>query len=365
MLTTTVAIIAITITTATAKDATRINPTTPTNTTQKEPTKKAQRILPYTPPAQNNTPLTNKITRITPPNHPQTRRNLHLTVVPVRLSGHNPNTNEWIKNAPKVRQAWSQLGYDITWTIKPTVTTSHPCTDHNGLWDTVGNATRWRRESGTYLHLILPEEARNRCNAGMGEVGGQRTWTAATDFPSIAAHELGHNLGLWHANRLTCSTTTYSAPGTNGCRITPYGDYYDLMGASHPFHTTITAPWRDQLGLPGIQKVTKPGRYTLSDISNSSGWEPLGLRVERAGKTWWVDYQRSRDWWHYWDMTGGLQVRVPSPTTRDILLLDGSPTGDDGDKSASIRGRWVNVGNGVSMKLAGVSNGVATVDIRW
>src|SRR5438105_4823253 len=71
--------------------------------------------------------------------------------------------------------------------------------------------------------------------------------------PDVFAHELGHNLGFYHA-----STPTDE-----------YGDHSDIMGGAQGFFRQVDAPHRAQMGwLPNTQTVTltQDGMYHVAPL---------------------------------------------------------------------------------------------------
>ncbi|MDQ4123208.1 MAG: hypothetical protein M3209_17360 [Acidobacteriota bacterium] len=99
----------------------------------------------------------------------------------------------------------------------------------------------------------------------LGQIGNpntnERSWFSASSFTNtgILIHELGHNLGLEHANGIYCNDTNIP----NNCRVLEYGDPFDPMGGTILFffnnHYRLALGW-----LSGqIQTVTTSGDYTL------------------------------------------------------------------------------------------------------
>jgi hypothetical protein len=95
-------------------------------------------------------------------------------------------------------------------------------------------AVAYAKKMGMYdtsNHLMMTFTGNNKdCDfGGIGEVGGKLTWTyTAPGYEAIWAHELGHNMGLPHANSCNAGVTlTY----LKACEEVEYGDVTGTMGA--------------------------------------------------------------------------------------------------------------------------------------
>ena len=95
-------------------------------------------------------------------------------------------------------------------------------------------AVAYAKKMGMYdtsNHLMMTFTGNNKdCDfGGIGEVGGKLTWTYTTPgYEAIWAHELGHNMGLPHANSCNAGVTlTY----LKACEEVEYGDVTGTMGA--------------------------------------------------------------------------------------------------------------------------------------
>ena len=77
-----------------------------------------------------------------------------------------------------------------------------------------------------------------------------------TVAPLILAHELGHNLGLYHANYFDCQAA-YTVAGTS-CMSDEYGDPIEVMGSRyHDFN----AIHKELLGWIKPVTVTESGSH--------------------------------------------------------------------------------------------------------
>jgi hypothetical protein len=80
-------------------------------------------------------------------------------------------------------------------------------------------------------HLVVytPPQA---CDfGGIGWVGQNGVFLNGDVAPGLMEHELGHNLGLWHAGQYDCSNAKLAA----AC-LTVYGDDTDVMGNPYANH---------------------------------------------------------------------------------------------------------------------------------
>lgn len=114
-------------------------------------------------------------------------------------------------------------------------------------------------------------------------IGGYRSWIVldptfcpdsrgACQSWHLFAHELGHNLGLWHASRLSCVDEA-GQPVTlsDNCTLAEYMDGYDVMGCcgSELFSNfnRARAGW-----IPAAKQVTiaESGDYTITPAGSQS-----------------------------------------------------------------------------------------------
>ena len=112
--------------------------------------------------------------------------------------------------------------------------------------------------------------------AGLGFVGAPGSWINGYFDLRVTSHEVGHNLGLLHANYW--DTTDGTPIGTGAPE--EYGDVFDAMGGgggSKAYH--FNTNYKNQLDwLPdsGVQNVTVSGTYRIEEHDNSAA---AGLRA--------------------------------------------------------------------------------------
>lgn len=200
-------------------------------------------------------------------------------------------------------------------------------------------------DTSGYDHIAMyqGEQPPGGCSwAGRGEVGGRRTWIATGYFGvRTVVHELGHNLGLGHAQALLCAdqgrmvTFAWDAEQNHlaHCVSHAYGDPYSVMGGLHGAATgTFNAIEQHLLGWlrPGELVDASTGTQQLVPMASGAAgvraiWIPVGSKgaflVELRQP---VGLDAS---WAAW-ATPGVQVRFLPATSASYVhteLVDGTP----------------------------------------
>jgi hypothetical protein len=158
--------------------------------------------------------------------------------------------------------------------------------------------------------------------AGLGEVGTNpsRAWVYRCDVPDVLAHELGHNLGMWHAS-------TPSAA---------YGDLSDIMGAGGRGMRQINAPHKEQMGwLPSqeITMVTTDGTHEVAplEIDPLDATIPTALKIFKpdTSEHYYISYRQGIGFdqnlqqYSYLDRTSVHQWNAVDNTKLLAVLADG------------------------------------------
>ncbi|SEG04631.1 Ig-like domain-containing protein [Marinobacterium lutimaris] len=132
-----------------------------------------------------------------------------------------------------------------------------------------------------YKRLIYAMPYSSSCGfSGVGSVGGWPSTTVINGSMSLytVAHELGHNLGLYHSHALECG----SAVTGSGCSTDEYGDSTDIMGRVTSHYTTFQKERLGWLDDSSIQTVTQSGVYSLEPYAGSQGSAPKALKVQNG-----------------------------------------------------------------------------------
>jgi hypothetical protein len=131
--------------------------------------------------------------------------------------------------------------------------------------------------------LVMPQCGTN----SLGQLPGQVTWIReARPYPGVLEHELGHNLGLTHANSLICTADKRRVTQGGSCQSQEYGDMWDAMGlSSQQFSVAVLK----RLGWAGkLATASSSGTWTLQDAA-ASGSGLQGLKVPSGKASYWVE----------------------------------------------------------------------------
>jgi hypothetical protein len=136
-----------------------------------------------------------------------------------------------------------------------------------------------------------------RWTGGPGSYGGSASVGAAgmrmkTSSSGTFIHELGHNLGVWHANYWRTTPPSTTGPGNN----LEYGNTFDVMGSSGS-SGQFTASFKNTLNwMPPEQfwNVTTSGLYRIhqTDASIADPSLRYAVRVRRdAERDFWAEFR--------------------------------------------------------------------------
>lgn len=163
----------------------------------------------------------------------------------------------------------------------------------NAGWDLTGY------EHIVYVHPRLTKLEGTKevsiCSwSGRAVIGGTDSWLNGTISLGIWAHEIGHNLTLYHSRTAVCSTSdgVFIAVASS-CNYEEYGDPFDAMGQTltpRQYH----ARNKSHLGWVPSANITAPlsgQTYTLRPINSAASGLQV-LQIPRGREYLYVEYRR-------------------------------------------------------------------------
>jgi hypothetical protein len=109
-------------------------------------------------------------------------------------------------------------------------------------------------------HLVVVEPAQDCGFGGIGWVGQNGVFLNGDVTPGVMEHELGHNLGLWHAGAYACGSNAIAT----SC-LAEYGDPSDVMGSPYLNHG-YNAEHKHRIGwIPAVEvRTVSTGTQTIT-----------------------------------------------------------------------------------------------------
>jgi hypothetical protein len=209
--------------------------------------------------------------------------------------------------------------------------------------------------------------------SGQAYVGARGVWMKSSSA-GVAAHEFGHNLGLWHANYWTPSDIqTVIGPGSNN----EYGDTFDTMGSASAGALHFNAWEKQRLDwinpTSNVTTITTDGTYRLHahDLGGTLNTTlPMGLKIGKDNRFYWLEFRQNSGWSsNPWIMNGvGVRWSPWTSSNGGTQLLDTTPGTPSGKSdSAIVIGRtWTDEVNNIHITPIAKDTSVspAAIDVR-
>ncbi|MBW0254217.1 DUF4214 domain-containing protein [Cellulomonas sp. PS-H5] len=227
-----------------------------------------------------------------------------LVVVPVRWSATDAvPTAALTAAASGTEEYWERQSggrIDVQPTVAGAVTMPRDeLCDVDAIMDQVVAATGIAPSTTRHVAAAFPEI--DACEfSGLASITGGAIWLNGDTSTYVLAHELGHNLGLGHANTLTCRSGSSRTPLTSdlaGCTAVEYGDNTDVMGQGRNLSSpgsissgfAQSLGWADVVTVPGPPAIFRPMTVDLQPLSQATGVR--GVRLTAPAGPVFVDYR--------------------------------------------------------------------------
>ncbi len=221
-------------------------------------------------------------------------------------------------------------------TMRPQYTSSHSCASAGPFdyWNEAMDRLGWAWEDNSSLVLNFPMSAAGAgCGYGFGVIGlspndGGLITVSDTAWP-VLAHEIGHNISLYHANWLTCPGRTDVALvdgwWPEDCQEWEYEDGFDIMSYSDRVAGPMLAT-PQALRLGTLESATTAGNgtttVTLRPLSGGTGVRAAVATHPVTREKYYVEYRTAsgRDTTNPTSQVPGVRVLRISPTGASVLL---------------------------------------------
>lgn len=198
----------------------------------------------------------------------------------------------------------------------------------------------------SYDHIVYSFPKVSSCWwYGLAEISGRGSWLNGQGTNhQVMGHELGHNLGLWHARSKRCVNRAGTRVAFSGsCTTNEYGDPFEAMGlTSRHFNTTH----RTGIGIvpeDGVRIVSATRTLTLAPASSPSGIRLIRIpRASAPGTYFDLEFRPNTgvfDRFGTGSTNRGVLIRISGGLLASTNLLDMTPSTVSFGDAALVSGR--------------------------
>ncbi len=183
-------------------------------------------------------------------------------------------------------------GTVFDWKTLPT--SNAPCKDIDFRhWaDLADKANNIKLRDYDHFVYIFPQSASCLENGkAWADVGGKRSWYSGSNSLYVFSHEIGHNLGLGHADVLRCLNSATQ----DNCTVLRGKDIYTTMGSnqSEPPPPHFNTPEKVALGWITATNIRKSGIYDIYPLEINSSF-PLALKIiTKNEESYFLEYRQT------------------------------------------------------------------------
>ncbi len=173
---------------------------------------------------------------------------------------------------------------------------------------------------------------------GLGYVGGVGVWLKSINV-GVACHELGHNVGLWHANFWDTSGRSVIGEGAHA----EYGNGFDTMGAAGAGNQHFNANHKNQLGWltkEYVHDIRQSGTYRIFafDQPQLDTANRYSFKIKKdSARSYWGEFRQKYGSSNTWLRDGILLDWSPwAKSAGGAHLLDTTPGSPDGKTDSAV-----------------------------
>jgi hypothetical protein len=327
---------------------------------------------------------------------PATHQVYVATVLPAGIAADTSITDASVRAmVAQVSGYWSsQTGAKVSFNtaqVLPAYRSAYACsssyTSTYNMWKEALAKMPAAYGPGRHLVLVAPRGASSSCPYGLGSIGaveatGNQVFVSGLN-QSLLAHELGHNLGLYHSNSLRC-TGVQDMPMVNrafpGCQTNSYDDLLDVMGYSGTSYGegNLNAVHLSGMNLlpAAVRKVVASSGVTtarIAPLSTIADGRTLKI-TDPSGASYFVEYRTNtgRDTVaarNPWRPSLGVRVMRDDPqvpASAGSYELDATPaslSSYDYNRSIPVGATFRSASKGLSIRVASQDATGATLTI--